>query len=56
MHVAVLYVVASILLGLLAGRRRLGFWGGFYGSLLLTPLIGVLLVFTSNKLPDDSLR
>ncbi len=32
----------------------MGFWGYFFASLVLTPLIGMLLVFVSkNKRPDD---
>jgi hypothetical protein len=46
------YVITSILLGLFGYNRKFGFWGYFFGSLLLTPLIGILLVLASDPLPQ----
>jgi hypothetical protein len=45
---AVIYVVLSILLGLMGYNRKFGFWGYFFGSMLLTPLVGILLVLASD--------
>lgn len=42
------YFVASILVGLLGINRKFGFWGYFFGSLLLSPLLGVILVLASS--------
>ena len=52
MHLALLYLLASLFVALLAGPRRLGFWGGFFGSILLTPAIGLILVMVSEKASD----
>ena len=38
----------SLLVGLLGINSRLGFWGNFFASILLTPLVGLLLVIASS--------
>ena len=44
----------SLLVGLLGINSRLGFWGNFFASVLLTPLVGLLLVIASSpKKPND---
>jgi hypothetical protein len=48
MPVLVLIVAASLLIGLLAKTRRIGFWGGFFASLLLTPAGGLLLTLVAG--------
>lgn len=45
---ALIYVILSILLGLMGYNRKFGFWGYFFGSLLLTPFVGILLVLASD--------
>ncbi|MGV8118929.1 MAG: hypothetical protein AB2L14_04105 [Candidatus Xenobiia bacterium LiM19] len=45
---AFIYVILSILLGLMGYNRKFGFWGYFFGSMLLTPLVGILLVLASD--------
>lgn len=37
----------SLLVAFAGRRRRLGFWGYLFASLLLTPLLGLLLVIVS---------
>lgn len=44
MHVFTLTLVLSLILGFLGMNTRLGFWGNFFASLLLTPVVGLLLV------------
>ena len=41
--------VLSLFIGLLGINSRLGFWGNFFASLLLTPLVGLLLVIASGR-------
>ena len=41
-------LVLSLLIGLVGINSRLGFWGNFFASVLLTPLVGLLLVIASN--------
>jgi hypothetical protein len=44
----VFYVVAAWVIGILGRNRRFGFWGYFFASLLLTPLIGILLYLATD--------
>lgn len=55
MHYKILAVtiVLSFFIGLLGANRKWGFWGYFFGSILLTPIIGILLIFASDKRPKD---
>ena len=42
-----------VIMGLLGRNRKFGFWGYFFGSIVLTPLIGLILVLASDsKAPD----
>ena len=43
-----LMVFLSFVVALLGKNRKMGFWGYFFGSLLLTPIIGLLLVLASD--------
>lgn len=45
----VLYVLASLIIGLLGINRRFGFWGYFFGALTLTPFVGLVLLFGSDR-------
>ncbi|MDR0389647.1 MAG: hypothetical protein LBH73_06210 [Spirochaetaceae bacterium] len=46
-NIAVCYVI-----GVLGRNRKLGFWGHFFASLLLTPVIGLLLVVATDPVRD----
>jgi hypothetical protein len=54
MTVPILIFVASVIVGLMGRNRKMGFWGYFFGSLLLTPVIGLLLVLASDSKPQAS--
>ncbi|MGE4552864.1 MAG: hypothetical protein AB7D57_07110 [Desulfovibrionaceae bacterium] len=43
----------SLLVAFAGRRRRLGFWGYLFASLLLTPLLGLLLVIVSAPASKD---
>lgn len=45
------YLMAALIIAILGCRRKLGFWGYFFASLLLSPLLGLLLVIVSDKKP-----
>lgn len=47
MHIAI-YFLLCLIIGLSGMNRKFGFWGYFFGSILLTPLIGILLVLASD--------
>lgn len=38
------WVIASVLIGFMGRRQRFGFWGYFFGSMLLSPILGLLLL------------
>jgi hypothetical protein len=38
------WMVLSVLIAVAGRRFRFGFWGYFFGSILLTPVIGLLLL------------
>ncbi|MDO9104389.1 MAG: hypothetical protein Q7U57_05450 [Methylovulum sp.] len=46
------YMMACFLVGIFGINKKFGFWGYFFGSLLLTPLIGIILLLGSdNRMP-----
>lgn len=48
MMISVIYVLVSLFIGFLGIRKKLGFWGYFFGSLLFTPFIGAILLCASD--------
>lgn len=50
----VLGVGVDALIGLLGSRRNIGFGWAFIISLLFSPLIGLIAVLLSERLPQDS--
>jgi hypothetical protein len=51
--IVILIVLASLIIATLGKYRKMGFWGYFFASLLLTPLIGLLLLFASDPSPKN---
>lgn len=41
-------IILSLLLGIMGRNRKMGFWGYFFASIVLTPIIGLLLVLVSD--------
>jgi hypothetical protein len=48
---AAVYIVLSIIIAWIGIDRKFGFWGYFFCSLALTPLIGVIVLLASDKRP-----
>jgi uncharacterized membrane protein YiaA len=48
MHFAI-YILICFFIGLLGANRKFGFWGYFFGSIVLSPLVGIILIFASDK-------
>ena len=46
-------IVLAYFIGFLGRNRKLGFWGHFFASLLLTPVIGLLLIVATNPIDDE---
>lgn len=44
----IIYIIASIIIGFAGSKRKLGFWGYFFGSIALSPIIGAILVLASD--------
>ena len=44
-----IYLFICLLVGVLGINRKFGFWGYFFGSMALTPIIGLILVLASDK-------
>ncbi|WP_333873005.1 hypothetical protein [Methylobacter sp.] len=42
------YILICVLIACLGIRRKFGFWGYFFASLLLTPLMGIILIAASD--------
>jgi len=47
--IILIWCFASLIIGLMGINRKMGFWGYFFGSLLLGPLIGLILLLASDK-------
>lgn len=47
-----LSIFLSLIIGYLGRRRRIGFWGLTFGSLLLTPIVGLLLLLITDDVPQ----
>jgi len=41
-----IWILASLLIGVLGIHKRFGFWGFFFGSLVLSPIIGIIMLFS----------
>ncbi|WP_174410166.1 hypothetical protein [Desulfovibrio psychrotolerans] len=48
MVVLLFFLVGSIIVGFLGRYCRFGFWGHFFASVLLTPVVGLLLVLAAG--------
>ncbi len=46
---AIVYIVLSLIIALLGTDRKFGFWGYLFCSLLLSPAIGLIVLFASDK-------
>ena len=44
-------IVLSLIVAFMGINRKFGFWGYFFASVLLTPLVGLCLVLGSDKRP-----
>jgi hypothetical protein len=45
--IIVLWFVASFAIAMFGARFRFGFWGYFFGSLMLSPVVGLLLLLAA---------
>lgn len=50
-----IWLTLAILIGAFGRYRTMGFWGYFFASIVLTPVIGLLLVLVSGKREESLL-
>ena len=53
-QIIVPWIVFSVIIGFLGRRLRFGFWGYFFVSILLTPVIGLLMLIAA--VPTKTMR
>ncbi len=46
-YLVIAWILCSLIIAVFGSRFRFGFWGYFFGSLLLTPIIGLLLLLAA---------
>ena len=56
MIIATVYVVLCVIIALIGIQRKFGFWGYFFCSLFLTPVIGAIIVLASDERPQAPQR
>lgn len=49
--IILLVVLCSLGIGFFGRRKKLGFWGFFFASLMLTPVFGLLLLIIAGPGP-----
>jgi hypothetical protein len=52
MEILIFWFVLSAIIAVAGEKRKIGFWGAFFLSFLLSPLIGLIGLLMSDKLPD----
>jgi len=52
--VILLWIVFSIVIGIIGSNRKIGFAGAFFLSLLLSPVIGLIIALTSKDKNDGN--
>jgi hypothetical protein len=48
----IIWIILCFVIAWFGEDRRVGFWGAFFWSLLLSPLIGAIITFTSERKDD----
>lgn len=49
MEIFLIVVISSLVIALFGINRKFGFWGYFFCSLLLTPFVGIIVLFASDR-------
>lgn len=47
------WVIFSIVVGFVGSNRNIGFWGAFFLSILLSPVIGLIIALVSKNKRDE---
>lgn len=43
-----IWLVSAIIIGFLGRKQRFGYWGYFFASILLTPIIGLVILIAAT--------
>jgi|SRR5690606_15334934 len=47
------WIILSFVGGMIGSGRKIGFWGGFLLSLLLSPVVGIIVALASKSVSTD---
>ncbi len=50
------WIIFSFVVGFVGSGRKIGFWGAFFLSLLLSPLIGLIIALVSENEADEAYK
>ena len=50
------WIIFSLVVGFVGSGRKIGFWGAFFLSLLLSPLIGLIIALVSKNEADEAYK
>lgn len=53
MIIVLVYIVLCLIIALIGSNRKFGFWGYFFCSLFLTPIIGSIILLGSDERPKS---
>ena len=48
-HVQLIYFACCLLIALFGIRKRMGFWGHLFFSVIFSPIVGLILLLVSGK-------
>ena len=54
MHLVLPWLIGAILIGFFGRNFRFGFWGYFFASILLTPIVGLIMLL--GAIPKKDMR
>ncbi|MCX6292251.1 MAG: SHOCT domain-containing protein [Bacteroidetes bacterium] len=46
--IIIVWIIGALLVAYMGGEREIGFWGAFAWSVILSPIIGLIIVLTSE--------
>lgn len=54
--ICISWITISVIIGLLGRNRKIGFWGGFLSSIILSPIVGFFVTFFSKTFKEQKLE